>query len=240
MAHFMGAAMRLKVKPDALLGVKAFVEDWIVNQDLGRHIDTVILSGAPGKSLNTVAIDLIKFTGLAQPDMGTYGWFLVEDEADGKVYTVTSAAKYFDEDIIVHALTELLPYLVVKDGDILYRHVYDDYIDEVVLIVHEGKIRACHGLAYYDNEYVEDPRHPYNFSWEETPAHGISDWHQFKAIPREERYMYVVGLITPPWTMAEVNAQNEETLAKRQVAPFRQKRTDPEVWMSFGQIWLRQ
>lgn len=239
MANYFGAALRLKLKLDAPSFVKKFMDDWIVKQDLSRYSDMEMSPGMGGApTVNGDANTLIKLTGTARPDMAAYGWFLVEEQDDGVVYSTTSSEKYFDEGVIALTLSVLLPYLVVKDGDVLYRQVYDDYIDEEVLFVHEGKIRANYGLAYFDSEYTKDDRHPYNFDWKETPVNGINDWEQFSQIPRDDRYMYVVGLFTPPWTMAEINAQNEETLAKRQVAPYRPPRVDRKEWEILGKIWL--
>jgi hypothetical protein len=210
MGSYNGNAIRLKVKKDAPAELLAFL-DYIFQ--LQRNADTDEDDVIPDqlKHIQEFADEVqdVLSSGPYDGYMPTYCWRVKEDKGDHWLYESRSHSKHHGTPEVKSFIEGLLPAMIINDGDIVYRTVYEETATETVLYYKDGQLYKRDGFQYgTDHGYINDERHPYN------ARHDSDVKAKFESgeLTRRHRLEEDDHL---PWTHAELEKYLADKEAKR-------------------------
>ena len=156
MGHYTGIHIHLTFKkdtPEAVIDiVRQMAGDADNNENMPVPADTLMHGLIPSS-------DAVRQM-LADVEYCMHGGLsLVEDEQGRWVFNSKVSRKHTHRESTANFLISMLPYLDVVEGDILYRDLYEEGIQEKIFYVTEGSIRfSDEGYWYYC--LYDDGEHP--------------------------------------------------------------------------------
>lgn len=166
MSHAYGIATRLKVSKTAPASLIDFL-DYIYG--IGKYVDDEVKY--EGGVLTIVGFDIFKMMadrlcGVVLGNSGymqTWRWRVKEDAGDHWVYESRAGHGYKGMFEFTSLVSSIQPYLLLNEGDIVYRAVYEESPVETVLYFTESMFKEKDGYQYSHYEgWLTDDRHPYN------------------------------------------------------------------------------
>lgn len=136
-----------------------------------------------------------------------WGWRVKEDAGEYWLLESRSCAKARPDEkhLFLKFLTTLLPYLIVEEGDILFRSTYEYDFKEEIYYFEDGVVKRSYelGCQYLVHEYesVRDDRHP--SMHRDRPDLGVDPDSCSREPENPENFI-------PPWTLKELAVVNEQ------------------------------
>lgn len=220
MSSYHAINIRFKLRKDAPDFVKAFLNTWLFETDAEQAVkDLDQVEQVTG--LNALKYypegvgDLTSMVAQRSTYHNSWCWRVAEDKGDYTLYESKASCKNtsFDMDLIVLVLSGLSPFLVVDDGDILARVIYESASGEDVVVYDKAAGHCTQTSGYLhkwsDNTGYGDGSHPRESSdyYNDIIADGEGVNCLTRLVP-EDREFY------PPWNIAEVVALNNENKAE--------------------------
>lgn len=206
MGSYNGIASQLRVKKDApkeLFDMLDYIyqlpgsENYQLNTG---HPETSVVE----KSFNEVSNMLT--SGSPGGYMETWCWRCKEEKEDHWLYESYSSHKHVFKDAMLGFLHGIAPFLILKEGDIVFRYIYEESSVEKVYYFSRDTFHPDAGYQYAsDQGYVTDDEHPYREKL------GKDEEEMFSSDP-DTRTRRLVGHTELYWTMPEI----EKVLQKRQ------------------------
>lgn len=209
MGMYTGVSFRLKVRKNAPLPVLEFMDKFFMEGETLQAVKD--LQKETGIQFQSTAIalpgDQFHYSEIADMTMMVRGhsssfeswyWRVKEDKGDYWLYETRANTKRPHHDLAANLIQALLPCLVIEEGEVVLRSIYEDSAQERVLALVNGKIIEERGYEYEDE---------YNSPWnEKAPIDYVKG--DFGAIAHiriteEEEF-------TPPWTLQELRAGEEK------------------------------
>lgn len=174
MGHFTGVATCVVVgDPDSLAG-QFFDAVYADNADAVEAFDLldlgVVLRGDKTDFIASIYNDSAYFDA--------WVWQVAEETKKGRRYSSRASTHFTNREIWLTVLNHLKDDLVVSEGDIVYREVYESGYMEYVIAFVNGEFVVCDGFKWEGGEENDD--HPSNkdavegqswaeyLAWEET------------------------------------------------------------------------
>lgn len=159
MGHYFGIASRIKVKkdaPPALLDFLDYIYSWANFK--GYKLST----GDPKRKPVEDMFDNISRVLTGQPGyMPTWNWRVKETKQDHWLYESRSAANGFDKQEFISLLRSIQEYLILQEGDILVRYIYEEEVTETIIFFNGTTFEPGKGFSYKtDHGTLCDWTHP--------------------------------------------------------------------------------
>lgn len=174
MGHYAGVATRIVVgNPDSLAG--QFFD--AVYDDNANAVEAFDLLGL-GVVLQRNKTDFITSIYNNSAYFDAWAWQVVEETKQGRRYSSRASIRFAKREIWLTVLNHLKDGLVVSEGDIVYREIYESSEMEHVIAFVGGEFVVREGFCWEGGEEHDD--HPSNkeavegqpweeyLAWEET------------------------------------------------------------------------
>lgn len=213
MSSYAAINLRFKLRNDAPEFVKEFLTTWFFLTDAEQavadleQVDQVtglnVLKYYPGGIDNLTSM-------IAQCSVyhKTWCWRVAEDKGDYTLYESKASCTHrsTDEDLLVLVMTGLHPFLVIEDGDILARIIYEDASRERVVVFDKaqgGCAMADGYLHKWGNNNDGDGSHPREQSKYYTQVLSDKEGSDrfSRPIPEDDEFY-------PPWNITDVLVRN--------------------------------
>lgn len=174
MSHFTGVATRVKVRDQDSLAGQFFGGIYDDNADAVEAFDLLDL----GTVLRRDKTDFIASIYNSSAYFDAWEWQAWDQQEDGRVYSSRASTRFTNREIWLTVLNHLKDDLVVSEGDIVYREVYESGDKEYVIAFVGGEFVVRDGFEWEGGEEHDD--HPSNkdavegqswedyLAWEET------------------------------------------------------------------------
>jgi hypothetical protein len=159
MGHYFGIASRLKVKKDApseLFDFLDYLYSW------ANFKGYKLRTGDPKRVAVEDMFENIARVLTGQPGyMPTWNWRVKEEKTDHWLYESRSAANRFNKEDFVVFLRSIQQYLILQEGDILMRYIYEEEVTETIIFFNGTTFEAGNGYTYKtDHGTLCDWTHP--------------------------------------------------------------------------------
>lgn len=159
MGHYFGVASRLKVKrdaPPALFDFLDYLYSWANFKGYKLH------TGDPKRKPVEDMFENIARVLTGQPGyMPTWNWRVKEAKQDHTLYESRSAANGFTKDEFISWLRSIQEYLLLNEGDILVRYIYEEEVTETIIFFNGETFVEGQGFRYKtDGGVLWDSTHP--------------------------------------------------------------------------------
>lgn len=160
MGHYFGIASKLKVKKDAPSSLLDFL-DYLYSWD--NYKGYKLFTGDPRRKPVEEMFENIARVLTGQPGyMPTWNWRVKEAKPDHWLYESRSAANGFKKEDFIVFLRSIQEYLILKEGDILMRYIYEESSVETIIYFDGTTFKDDSGYAYKtDGGVLWDCTHPY-------------------------------------------------------------------------------
>jgi len=213
MGHYNYHATKFKIKKDTPPEVMAVLDSLFLGQSFYEEFikdpanDVLIDRNSPDYKYDEF---WSFFQGNSNGDPCN-AWQVKEDKEDHWLFESRANCKFKEgQDLVINVFfSKLLPWLIIEEGDILHRRIYESASQEIIHCVEDGKITANYELGCrYSVEYdfVIDDRHPYRHEDLPNIDRNSSSYGRSNENPSNW---------TPPWTLKEllpINQKFEEEL----------------------------
>lgn len=213
MSSYAAINIRLKLKKDAPEHVRQFLDTYFFKTDIEKAMAD--LENAPLTPLCALKYypdgvdNLTSMIAQCSSFHKHWCWRVKEDHADYTLYESKASCTHnsTDEDLLVLLTSGLLGYLVVSDGDVLARVIYEESSQERVVIFNaaENHTEATDGYQHKWSDRIGDGSHPREES--QYYDHVLTD---DKSVDRFSRLVATDNEFYPPWNIAEIVALNNE------------------------------
>lgn len=213
MSSYAAINIRLKLKKDAPEHVRQFLDTYFFKTDIEKAMAD--LENAPLTPLCALKYypggvdNLTSMIAQCSSFHKHWCWRVKEDHPDFTLYESKASCTHnsTDEDLLVLLTSGLLGYLVVSDGDVLARVIYEESGQERVVIFNaaENHTEATDGYQHKWSDRSGDGSHPREES--QYYDHVLTD---DKSVDRFSRLVASGNEFYPPWNIAEIAALNNE------------------------------
>ena len=205
MSHAFGIATKLKVKKSAPVHLINFL-DYLYG--LGEYKDESTRMPIHPSQLVTGIVEILRSALSGNSGyMPTWVWRVKEDHGEYWLYESRTASSAHGRIEFIPLINGIVEHLIIADGDIVYRHVYEESAVETVLYFNAGQFHTAEGHKYTSEQgYVTDWEHPYRDKLSAEDEQKIRD----SGFDYTQRLEYGDHLL---WTMEEYAAL--EAKAKR-------------------------
>lgn len=218
MGMYTAISFRLKVRKNTPLPVLEFMDKFFLEgdtlqalKDLQKETGVQIQSTAIALAGNEFGMGEIKDMSamICQHSSSFESWYwrVKEDKGDYWLYETRASCKRPDLELSAKLIQALLPCLVIKEGDIVLRSIYEDSEQEYVLALVNGKIVEEKGYTYDNDTGWSNP-------WNEKAPidYATGDFGPIRHIRITEEEEF-----TPPWNLKKIR-ENERRLSYRKEA----------------------
>ncbi|QXO10217.1 hypothetical protein pEaSNUABM37_00258 [Erwinia phage pEa_SNUABM_37] len=213
MGHHAAINIRVKVKKDAPDYIRQFMDTFFFETDIDKAIaDLEHHPLTPLCALKYYPPGDGSLTGMiAQVSVyhKSWCWRVKEEYEDYTLYESKASCNHrsVDEDLLVLLLSGLSSFLVVSDGDILARVVYESASSERVVLFDKATDACITANGYLhkwtDDEEMGDGSHPREQGqYESEPLCDKEGANRFTRLMPIEHDFY------PPWNIADVFVRN--------------------------------
>lgn len=220
MSSYHAINIRFKLRNDAPAFVKAFLNTWLFETDAEqavKDLDSVDqVTGLNALKYYPEGVgNLTSMIAQRSTYHNSWCWRVAEDKGDYTLYESKASCKNtsFDIDLIILVMSGLSPFLVVEDGDILARVVYESASEEDVVVYDKTSGSCARAPGYLhkwsDEEGGGDGTHPRESSdyYNDVIADGEGVNCLTRLVP-EGREFY------PPWNIADLTVLNVRNAGK--------------------------
>lgn len=205
MGMYTAISFRLKVRKNTPLPVLEFMDEFFyegntrealekLQKETGIKIQSTAIA-LTGTDYNMSDIDdMACMIRQHSSSFESWYWTVKEDKGDYWLYETRASCKRPKLELSAMLIQALLPCLVIEEGDVVLRSLYEDAGCERVLALVNGKIVEETGYDYGDE---------WNSPWNETAkidyVRGDFSLIAHERVTEEEEF-------TPPWTLQELRA----------------------------------
>lgn len=159
MGHYTGVATRLRVKKTAPKHVMDFLD--FIYQIPGATAEQPPPKNPEQKKLNEAVGTVSGMLTHGSAYFDTWQWRVKEDCGDFWLYESRASSKDVIEQLFVMLLSGISENLMLEEGDILLRSIYEEGSTEVIVYFLNNTIQEGRGFVYKtDHNFVCDSRHP--------------------------------------------------------------------------------
>lgn len=219
MSSYAAINLRFKLRNDAPEFVKEFVTTWFFLTDAVQAVADLEqveqVTGLNALKYYPDGVDnLTSMIAQCSAMHNHWCWRVAEDKGEYALYESKASCTHrsTDEDLLVLVMSGLHPFLVVEDGDILARVIYEDASRERVVVF--DKVQDCCVMAdgylhKWGGEEEGDGSHPREESRYYT--HVLADK---EGIDRFSRVVPDYAEFYPPWNITDVVVRNAANAGK--------------------------
>lgn len=215
MGMYTAISFRLKVRKNTPLPVLEFMDKFFYEGDtlealknLQKEMGVQIQSTAIALAGNEFGMDEVEDMSAMiyqhSASFESWYWRVKEDKGDHWLYETRASCKRPNRELSAKLIQALLPCLIIEEGDVVLRSLYEDAGVERVLALVNGKIVEERGYDYGDE---------WNSPWNEKApvdyVHGDFGPLRHTRITEEEEF-------TPPWTLQEIRAGQETKRSEKE------------------------
>lgn len=206
MSHVFGIATKIKVKKTApsslfeLLDYAYALGQFESSESQSQQLTTIQTHS--DKMRETLdMLNSILITSYCDGYMGSWCWRVKEDAGDYWLYESRASNRSPGTKEFLSLLMGCKEHLVLEDGDILFRSVYEESSVEDILYYSKDAFHEKEGQQYEtDHGYVHDGDHPYNEKVSQADKAKLSSGE----LTHTQRLEYGEHLL---WTIAEIDAK---------------------------------
>ena len=198
MGHYTGIATRLRVKKSAEKRLLDFLD--FLYQIGSDQSEQPPPQNQEQASLNE-AIEMVgRMLVGGSAYFEAWEWRVKEDKGDFWLYESRASSTDWDLDTFISLLNGIRENLVLEEGDILLRSIYEESSVEHVICLIGDEFKDEHGFEFKtDHGYITDSRHPYRHErsahdepWDSEARHDddcVLPWkfEELKALVAEEK-----------------------------------------------------
>ncbi|BAW19099.1 hypothetical protein [Ralstonia phage RP31] len=203
MADYTGIATQLRVKKTAPQHLLDFLDYlyWIKEELTDPPPPRNQAQEDLNKAVSTIHSMLVSCSSY----FDTWRWRVKEDKGDFWLYESRASTSRPSEKLFIMLLNGIRENLVLEEGDILLRSIFEDGSREAVIYFSNDAFHEGEGFVFdTDHGYVTDSRHPYHHA---VSAEEEKSWDAMKRQPDVD-----FGL---PWKYEELRALVSEEKKKR-------------------------
>lgn len=165
MGNYTGVAIRLKVKKEAPTELFHFLDNDMFYLNGESEARSIVPFDTSSKAMQEAVSTLCSMTCCMSAYFDAWDWRVKEDCGDHWLYESRASCKSPSEDIFEMLVSGIQEYLILENGDILLRTIYEEGSEEDIVCYVDGKILKREGFAYkLDQGWIRsDERHPGNF-----------------------------------------------------------------------------
>lgn len=197
MGNYTGVATKLRVRKDVHPQALAFI-DYVFDQPgADEGIGAAAKMGM--EEITQQVQDIQSMLSGSSDVFETWDWQVKEDRGDHWLYEGRASAKHVDLDLLQLMIESMKPELILAEGDVLVRTIYDDFDYERIICVENGTLSQKVGLEYaveWDSE--SSYSHPRSYMRE-----GEATSESRGELTRTDRHHEDVVL---PWSLSEIEA----------------------------------
>lgn len=160
MANYTGVATRLRVKKTADKRLLEFL-DYLYQTGSEREEQPPPQNPEQAKlnkDINTLGRMLVGGSAY----FSTWEWRVKEDKGDYWLYESRASCSRCSASVFVSLVNGIFDQLVLEEGDILLRSVYEESSVELIVYFSQGEIKEDEGFHFTaDHGCITDCRHPY-------------------------------------------------------------------------------
>jgi hypothetical protein len=163
MAHYFGIASRLRLKKDAPVELLNML-DWLYRLEGSEDYQISLGEKSTGhsKKIEEMMESLHDALGSGCKTLETWDWKVREDKGDHWLYENRSGHRHNHEQEFLSLLHGIRDYLILEEGDILFRSIYEESVKEDIIFFTKDAFAVRGGYEYsHDNGYVTDWEHPF-------------------------------------------------------------------------------
>lgn len=212
MGNYTGVATRLKVKKTAPSELLQFLDEtyYIVPESENR---SMIFLGDQSKEIERLVSVVTSMVLCSSSYFDAWNWRVKEDRGNYWLYESRASSKRAYLDVFEMLLNGIREHLVLEEGDILLRTIYEEATVESIIFFTNDTFKQRDGFRYRsEHGYIGgDSRHPYNFEHGEEIERKMESGELSHNQRYEEEY-------TPPWNIVALDKAIEEekkALSKR-------------------------
>jgi len=221
MGMYTGISFRIKVLKTTPSDIVSFCDKLFIEHSAFNAISCLLTPEASnnlGLALNGRRRDVSKILDDFSFDLAghsayfdTWNWRVKEEHETYWLYETRSSAKYPRREPALSLINALKPFLLVEEGDVVYRSIHEEHPVETVLFLEAGVF--VEGTGYEYEEYDSD--HPASLP-QIVAAYPELD-KQLKLNPElhQTRLFTEEAEFTPPWNITEVRALNASNKVQR-------------------------
>lgn len=213
MSSYAAINLRIKLKKDAPEYIRQFLDTYFFKTDTDKamaDLETAPLTPLCALKYYPGGVDgLTSMIAQCSSFHKHWCWRVKEEHDEYTLYESKASCTHrsTDEDLLVLLTSGLLGYLVVADGDVLARVIYEDSSQERVVLYaeHLGCTTVTEGYQHKWNDRSGDGSHPR----EESQYYDrvLTDE---EGVDRFTRLVATNNEFYPPWNIAEIVALNAE------------------------------
>ena len=198
MGHYTGVAFRLKVKKEAIDFINFLDTHLFCFNEQSAVRDIIPVTGAK-EEIQEIVNTLSKMILCSSYYLEQWHWRVKEDNVDYWLYESRASCKSPSIKAAKALLEGSKEFLVLEEGDILLRTIYEEGSSEDILFYGNGSFNERTGFEYRsEHGDLNDSRHPSEFEFD-TETKEQDRARQYNPCQRlEEDY-------TPPWNIAELD-----------------------------------
>jgi hypothetical protein len=138
-------------------------------------------------------------SGFGGGTMETWTWRVKEEKENFWLYESRSSKRWVPKDEFISLLHGIKEYLVLEEGDIVFRNIFEQYTTENIVFFSNGQFDKREGYTYRNDQgYVIDSDHPFvDEIDDETKEKYLTG--QLKHTQRPEHYHELF------WTVKEID-----------------------------------
>jgi hypothetical protein len=162
MGDYYAIATRFKLKKDTPKTIESFFD--VLYGAGGQSRDIELRSNVFSEQLTSIGIDIDSLASSVRLVSLCHDAHCVRGK-ENDVYYSFASTKYPRKELYQKLFTQILDYLDVSQGDVLYTQVWEDSSVEVFLYVDPSleAISCAEAKLYkYEDGYMLDDTHPYN------------------------------------------------------------------------------
>lgn len=216
MGMYTGISFRLKVRKNAPLPVLEFMDKFFIEGETLQAVKDLQKESGIQFQSKAIALqgDQFHYDEIEDMSMMVHGhsssfkswyWHVKEDNGDYWLYETRASTKRPHSDLATSLIQALLPCLVIEEGDVVMRSIYEESECERVLALVNGKIVEEKGYQYGD--WDSDNPNMEVASIEYTTGNFGAISHI--RVTEEEEF-------TPPWTLQELRAGEEKARLEKE------------------------
>lgn len=216
MGSYYGIASRLRVRKDAPQQLVNML-DWLYELEGSENYQLATGEGHTKKveeMMTNLHDNLVGNSGY----MDTWNWRVKEEKDSHWLYESRSSRRFACYDEFISLLHGIQEFLLMEEGEIFFRYIYEEAAREKVVFFKEGKFEKGDGYEYtHDRGYVTDWEHPYRdeLSKEEVAKYASGELKRTER-PKDHHQLF--------WTMGEIKHDVE----------VKQRRRDRELKVARG------
>lgn len=214
MSSYAAINLRIKLKKDAPEYIRQFLDTYFFKTDIDKamaDLETVSLTPLCALKYYPGGVDgLTSMIAQCSSFHKHWCWRVKEEHDEYTLYESKASCTHrsTDEDLLVLLMSGLRPFLVLSDGDVLARVIYESSRQERVVIYNHADSH-CEATDGYLHKWDDDRRGDGSHPREESQYYDrvLTDE---EGVDRFTRLVATNNEFYPPWNIAEIVALNAE------------------------------